>query len=428
MNSRLKTAVIGAGPSGLTTCKVLKDHGIPVDVYEASSSVGGQWSYAKSNIKSGMYDSLRVNTSKSVCRFSDFELPDHYADYPGHGQMLAWFEEYAEHFHLYDHIHLKTAVTDIQQDQNGQWSIATEHGDMAKYDHIVVSTGYNQSFTPHIRGNFAGETLHSQDYINPLHPIDCHEKKILIIGLGNTACDLAVELSNPQLNCEVSMSVRSPRFFIPRLPDKITRHLPHPSQQPNAFLKLMPNRFINIVSQYALPLVVRILGGDSIPPQQLGLPKAPKQVTPFNLVISNDFLPAVKERGIEIWGEIDSAQDFDVKFKSGATKAFDVVLFATGYQAHFPFLNGVLDDDFSQGLELYNGTVHPKFPGLFFVGFLYGNCARWSISEQQAKWVAKKILQGDSLKDSKQVKKSIFSIFDRPASNCQHFLYDLSKK
>jgi cation diffusion facilitator CzcD-associated flavoprotein CzcO len=71
--SRLpKVCIIGAGCSGFTTAKRLKDAGVPYDCFEASDDVGGNWYYKNPNGLSACYESLHIDTSKWRLAFEDF--------------------------------------------------------------------------------------------------------------------------------------------------------------------------------------------------------------------------------------------------------------------------------------------------------------------------------------------------------------------
>ena len=93
-----RVCIIGAGSSGIAACKVLQDHSIPFDCYEAGDRVGGNCVYENVNGMSSAYKSLFINTSKPRMQFSDYPMPDHYPVFPHHTQIAEYFNNYVEHF------------------------------------------------------------------------------------------------------------------------------------------------------------------------------------------------------------------------------------------------------------------------------------------------------------------------------------------
>lgn len=83
-----RVCVIGAGCSGMTATKAMKDRGIPVKCFEKGSDVGGLWRFGNDNGMSGVYKSLHINTHRDRMEYADFPMPRHYPDYPSH--KLIW--------------------------------------------------------------------------------------------------------------------------------------------------------------------------------------------------------------------------------------------------------------------------------------------------------------------------------------------------
>jgi cation diffusion facilitator CzcD-associated flavoprotein CzcO len=79
-----RTAVIGAGISGLTAGKMLKDYGVPYTRFETSDRIGGNWAFGNPNGHSSAYRSLHIDTSRQMLSFKDFPMPAHYPSFPHH--------------------------------------------------------------------------------------------------------------------------------------------------------------------------------------------------------------------------------------------------------------------------------------------------------------------------------------------------------
>jgi dimethylaniline monooxygenase (N-oxide forming) len=163
-----KVCVIGAGSSGLTAIKALKEAAILFDCFEMGSDIGGNWCYNNDNGRSAAYDSLHIDTSKERMAFSDFPMPDDYPAYPHHSQIFAYFQAYAAHFDLYPHITFGTQVAQVTPAPDGGYRVITRsvNGDQPQTRHyraVLVCNGHHwQPKMPEFPGHFAGECLHSR--------------------------------------------------------------------------------------------------------------------------------------------------------------------------------------------------------------------------------------------------------------------------
>ena len=211
------TAIIGAGPSGLAALKNLKQKGIRCTTYEAGSAVGGQWVLENSSGMSSAYRSLRTNTHTGMCRYADFEFPADYPSFPDHTQMAWWFDSYAKHFELFPSIRLNTRVESVQPRAQGGYKLQLQGGETVEHDSLIVATGnlWDPNM-PDWPGQFSGQIFHAAHYLDPVSPVDCRDKRVLVVGLGNTACELAVELSGPGGASKVLLSARSGQYIIPK--------------------------------------------------------------------------------------------------------------------------------------------------------------------------------------------------------------------
>lgn len=118
-----KVCIIGAGPSGLVTAKVLHQRGLPFDLFEKGLDIGGLWRYGNDSGLSPAYASLHTNTSKQKTAFSDFQMPDDYPDFPSHEQLLAYFERYVAHFGFRHTITFRTEVTRVAPAAEGAYEV-----------------------------------------------------------------------------------------------------------------------------------------------------------------------------------------------------------------------------------------------------------------------------------------------------------------
>jgi len=209
-----KTCIIGAGSSGITVAKALLAQGIDFDCFEKGSGIGGNWRYNNDNQMSSAYKTLHINTSRDLMAYSDYPMPRDYPDFPSHSQILQYFENYVDEFGIREHISFKNGVEAVQANTEGGYAVKTEDGQERVYKNVIVANGHHwdpRYPSPKFDGEFTGETMHSHFYKTPGQFAD---KKVLILGIGNSGCDISCELS--KVAAKVTIATRSGAHVIPK--------------------------------------------------------------------------------------------------------------------------------------------------------------------------------------------------------------------
>ena len=213
------TAVIGAGISGLTAGKMLNDYGVPYTCFERSDRVGGNWAFDNPNGHSSAYRSLHIDTSKHQLSFKDFPMPEDYPDFPHHTQIKDYLDAYTDTFGLREHIEFRNGVEHAERLEGGGWEITDQAGDVRRFDLLVVANGHH--WDPRTAESSPASSPARRStrthYIDPWKPLDLMDKRILVVGLGNSAADITVELSQRSLRNEVTLSTRSSAWIVPKL-------------------------------------------------------------------------------------------------------------------------------------------------------------------------------------------------------------------
>ncbi|OPE46393.1 monooxygenase, partial [Mycolicibacterium diernhoferi] len=262
VRSQPRTAIIGAGISGLTAGKMLKDYRIPYTTFEMSDRIGGNWAFGNPNGLSSAYRSLHIDTSKHRLSFKDFPVPEHYPSFPHHSDVKAYLDSYAEAFGLLENIEFNNGVRHARPRPGGGWLIEDQAGTMREFDLLVVGNGHHwDARWAEFPGEFTGESIHSHHYIDPQTPLALTGKRILVVGIGNSAADITVELSSKTLQNKVTLSTRSSAWIVPKYlagqpGDKIFKTTPY-----------LPLSWQRKAAQAFAPLV----GAD---PTKYGLPPA----------------------------------------------------------------------------------------------------------------------------------------------------------
>lgn len=388
------TAIIGAGISGLTTGKMLADYGLPYTCFETSDRIGGNWAFGNPNGHSSAYRSLHIDTSKERLSFRDFPMPEEYPDFPHHTQIKDYLESYAEAFDLKERIEFENGVVHARRVASG-WEIRDQAGAVRQFDHLVVANGHH--WDPRFArfpGEFTGESIHSHAYIDPRTPLELFGKRILVVGVGNSAADIAVELSSKSLQTKVTLSTRSGVWIVPkyvggRPADTMYRTTPH-----------LPLSWQRKVMQWG-----QVFNGSN--GALYGLPEPnhkffeahPTQSVELPLRLgSGDVVPKPN---------VSRLDGSTVHFEDGTSDDFDVIVYATGYNITFPFF----DRDFLHApdnhLPLYKRMYKPGLEDLTFVGFAQATPTLFPFVECQARLAAAHLAGEYALPDVAEMERVI---------------------
>ncbi|WP_225724830.1 MULTISPECIES: NAD(P)/FAD-dependent oxidoreductase [unclassified Nocardia] len=371
-----RVAVIGAGPSGITTAKRLRDHGIPFDCFEASDEVGGNWYFKNPNGMSACYQSLHIDTSKWRLAFEDYPAPASWPDFPHHSQLFRYFRDYVDHFGLRDRILFNTKVVHAERGPGGGWLVRTADGTSRDYDTLIVANGHHwDPRIPDYPGEFDGVLLHSHAYNDPFDPVDMRGKRIVVVGMGNSGLDIASELSQRFVAAKLTVSARRgvwvlPKYVNGRVGDKQSV----PQWIPRRVALRLKQRF------------VRKFRGEM---EFYGLPKPDHRPFEAHPSASEEFLHRAGCGDIAFKPAISALEGPLVRFADGSTEEVDVIVCATGYRISFPFFTdpNLLPDNENR-FPLFKHMVKPGYPDLFFMGLAQPLPTLVNFAEQQSKFVA----------------------------------------
>ncbi len=393
---RPRVCVIGAGTSGIAACKALQNSGVPFVCYEGGDRIGGNWVFKNSNGVSAAYRSLHINTSRQAMEFRDFPMPDDYPDYPHHSLIAEYFDAYADHFNLRRDIQLNTWVAAVEPvaapaggpgkpGANG-WTVTLADGTVEHFDAVMVGNGHHwdpQLPDPPYPGDFTGIELHSHSYIDPSEPADLVGKNVVVVGFGNSAMDIACELSQRGVANRVMLSVRSGGYVLPHY------LLGTPTDQ---FGQKTPSIVPGWVARRALAGLYRAVVGDV---QSYGLPKPNHKLLDAHPTVSSELLPRIGRGDIVVKPNIRAFEGPFVIFEDGTREPVDAIVWCTGYRVTFPFLDTALISAPGNDIPLYKRVVPPEIDGLFFLGLIQPLGAVMPLVEAQCKWLSD-VLTGDA--------------------------------
>lgn len=394
----MKVAVIGAGASGLAAIKCCLDEGLKPDCFERSEHIGGLWYYQNEAIdgQASVMKSTVINTSKEMMSYSDFPIPAQFPVFMHNTYVQRYMTMYAETFGLTKHIRFHTEVLSVKRckdfETTGLWNIQIR--DLSKggltedlvYDAVMICTGHHaEKNVPTFPGldKFKGEVIHSHDY---KHSKGYEDKRILIIGIGNSGGDAAVELS--RVASQVYLSTRRGSWVLNRVAE---------NGYPVDMLAL--NRVNKFLFSFAPQLVNTIAERKA----NKKFDHAVYSLKPKHRMFSqhpmvNDDLPnRIICGSVIIKSDVVEFTENGVRFSDNTVEDnIDVVFLATGYVFGFPFLEESVVTVMNNEVDLFKYAFPPELakPTLAVIGCFQPLGAIFPISELQCR-LATRIFKGD---------------------------------
>ncbi len=373
-------AIIGAGPSGLSAARALQKAGIAFDGYEASRGVGGLWDI--DNPRSTMYESAHLISSRTTTEFAEFPMRST-ADYPSHKTLIRYFREFAVHFGLTEQFRFDTKVTALEKLEDGGWMLraagpstgsGTGSSIEQRYDGVILANGtLAEPNIPSFAGEFTGELLHTSAYKSAAQLAG---KRVLIIGAGNSGCDIAVDAVHHAAS--VDMSVRRGYYFVPRYlfgrpSDTLNQGRPLPAR----------------IKQFVDKRVLQAFTGD---PVRFGFPKPDYKIYESHPIVNTLILNHLGQGDLRVRPDIARFDGTTVHFRDGSSDEYDLVLLATGYTLDYPFVarehlnwTGWCPKLF---LNVFPPPKHGQFNGLYVMGMIEASGIGWQGRYEQAELIA----------------------------------------
>ena len=352
MQKRTQILIVGAGPAGLAVAAQLREADLEFEIIEKSQHVGNAWREH--------YDRLKLHTVKELSSLPGLPFPEDYPRYVSKDQLVAYFEQYCQHFSITPIY--GTEATSIKRQENNSWSVETNTNQSFHCQHLIIATGVNHyPNRPHFKGEdkFQGEILHSKIYKKPQPFIG---QRVLVVGMGNTGAEIALDLADNGA-ASTTITVRGPVNIVPL----------ELNGRPTQVTALMLAKLPNWLGDRIGSLVRKITMGD-MPKYNLPYPKMPpaRQLRELGKtpVVDLGTADRIRDRKIQVINSgIDHLDEKTVYFKNGSQGDFDTILLATGYKANIHQIiegaDSMVDD---QGWPEF---VIGKGPhsGLYFIGF-----------------------------------------------------------
>ena len=365
--------VIGAGAAGLSALHELRAAGhVPVG-YERTGRVGGHWHTD--------YDALHLITSRDMTSFDGFPMPGHYPHFPSRDQVRDYIEGYADVRGLRPFIRFGTEVTSVSPAPTGGrpgsagWRVRTSTGYDEVFDGVLVANGHLwQAKVPAVPGRFGGVQLHSSQYRNVG---DLAGSRVLVVGAGNSGCDLAVDVAQHRLAADIVV------------PEGV-------NFQPKSYFGV-PRQQVEFLQQFTPDeqdllnrLLAKVVLGE---PASYGLP-APRSRTLSGgpTTVNSLLLYWIQHGRVGVRPGIERFDGSTVHFVDGSAADYDTVLWATGFNVAVPFLaDDLLPWSAGCPLRRAGGILPEGVEQLYFIGLIAPRGPQIPVYGAQAKLVTRMI-------------------------------------
>ncbi|QNG17992.1 NAD(P)-binding domain-containing protein [Rhodococcus triatomae] len=340
--------IIGAGYAGLGVARAFTRRGVPYDHLEATDHLGGNWAH-------GVYDSTSLISSKNSTQYPEYPMPEDYPTFPSRAQMLRYLDDYADHFGLRDAIEWRAEVVEVRPlDRTGAagWSVRLSSGEERRYAGVVVANGhYWEPNIPHYPGTFTGRRIHSKHYKCPADLGGGN--RVLVVGGGNSASDLAVEAAATFGRADISM--RRGYWFIPKTIFGI------PSSEWDRFPLPMA------LQRTGFRMLLRLSYGDY---RRYGLDRPDHALFTKDVTVNSSLMYALQHGKVARRPAIDRFDGETVHFVDGTCGEYDTIVWATGYHTRFPFLDESMFTWENGQPLLVEHTLVPRHANIYIWGLV----------------------------------------------------------
>jgi dimethylaniline monooxygenase (N-oxide forming) len=351
-----RVAVIGAGISGIAALRQLKKHGVDAVAFESRDVLGGLWVYSDEPGKTTAYKSLHAKGTRTTFPYPDMAMDATTNLFPSWADITAYLNQYVDHYGLRELIRFGTTVSRVERAGDG-WSVQLGDGTVEEFSHVIVATGHlHEPRVPDpgsYPGTFTGEEIHSHSFQNNLSEAG---KRTLVVGAGNSAIDIAADVS--WVTEQTFLSTRRgfhlfpetvfgrPRMFVM---DKPLGRLPRP------------------LRAWAVKHGLRLLTGGN---EQYGIPVPKHGVLQARATVSDALFTRINHGHVKMKPGIDRFEGKTVWFTDGSSEEVDRIIWATGYRVTHAFLDEKALGASDQYIPLYLEIFPPSVDSLYFIGLL----------------------------------------------------------
>ncbi|CAD5205595.1 unnamed protein product [Bursaphelenchus okinawaensis] len=353
MSTNKRICIIGAGVSGLPATKWAVQYGVEPTVFEAQSQLGGLWNYKEEETEfSTVMKQTVINTSKEMSAYSDFVPDAEDANFMHHTKLWKYLDRYADTFDLKKYIRFNHRVTNVERASDyartGRWLVSyTDNNGIdhqQTFDFVLVCVGHHA--TPNMpkpwpgQDKWNGRMIHSHSYKKPTGYDD---KNVLVVGIGNSAVDVACELS--RIAKQVTISTRRGAWVVGKHIEK--------GYPMDMFLNTRMNSMIKWLSFDYYNKLCEEKFTNFFDQDEYGL-RPKHKLLAQHPTITDELHNKIGCGTVILKGDIKRFTENGVIFEDGSFTEVDEVVCCTGFTFDFPFLDsGKLVPVVDNKVELY---------------------------------------------------------------------------
>ncbi|KAL7418371.1 hypothetical protein Q5752_006829 [Cryptotrichosporon argae] len=293
-------------------------------------------------------------------------------------QVADYIDAYVAHFGLAKHILFNERVSRIARANTADaWAVEDEDVTGARtelFDRVLVATGpYTHAYMPRIEAlsGFEGTTMHAREYKGS---DELRGKNVLVVGMSNTGCDIAVDL----------VGAASKVYVSHRAGVRIVRSLLAAIGVPELSRRGRAAQIGQLFSRAASDLSAALLGravdfqmrrAYTLDPAWKLLPAAPiSNATP---VVNDHIMDRLRDGSVRVLSAITGSAGKTVRTAVGEFDV-EVVVFSTSGHFDYSILDPAIDPTASAPPEW---AAHPhanglRYPRLYRTIFSPGQLAR----------------------------------------------------
>jgi hypothetical protein len=383
-----RVCIVGAGPSGLVVARQLRAAGVPFDIFERHSGLGGIWD--PQNVGSPIYRSAHFISSRYCSGFYAHPMPESFPDYPSWRNLLSYINDFAADEGLDRLVTFNSTVEKAVLAEDGTWRV-TVNGAEKRYRAVVAAPGVTwHPNVPELVGqdSFTGEIRHASTYFDHT---EFAGKRVVIVGGGNSGVDIACDAA---MSADAAfISLRRGYWFLPKHIFGVTM---------DVFFDGGPPAGVTLPED--LTELVAALNGDLT---KLGLQEPDHRVLESHPIANDQILHYLRHGDITAKPDVDRLEGDEVVFVDGSREKADLVLLATGYEYRLPFLEGSLFEWKHGHPQLYLNIFSRTVDSLYVLGFIEFADAAYKRFEDMAQLIAMDLtLTGEQKVEFQEMKRN----------------------